>query len=86
MTDELKIQVMDELYFLTAWAELLEKTNLSEFELKEALHSLIDEEMVDQLIYEERHKSFVRVIPTNVDSFSNSSFLNTRKGLLWLHV
>lgn len=86
MTDELKIQVMDELYFLTAWAELLEKTDLSESELKEALHSLIDEEMVDQLIYEERHKSFVRVIPTNVDSFSISSFLNTRKGLLWLHV
>lgn len=86
MTDELKLQVMDELYFLTAWAELLEKTNLSESELKEALLSLIDEELVDQLIYEERHNSFVRVIPTNGDSFKNSSFLNTRKGLLWLHV
>ncbi len=86
MTEELKIQVMDELYFLTAWAELLEKTALSELELKDTLAGLINEELVDQLMYEEEHHSFVRVVPFDMNQFETSSFLNTRKGLLWLHV
>jgi hypothetical protein len=54
--------------------------------LKDALAGLINEELVDQLMYEEEHHSFVRVVPLDMNQFETSSFLNTRKGLLWLHV
>lgn len=80
------IQVMDELYFLTSWTELKSKLTLSPSQLSEVLAHLINEELVEQLNYSETHKEFLRVVPSNRSTFKASSFLNSRKGLLWLHV
>jgi hypothetical protein len=80
------IQVMDEMYFLIEWLELVRKCSMPEAQLFLVLKHLIEEGLVDQLFFAPEHKEFIRVTPFEETKFKESAFLNTRKGLLWLHV
>jgi hypothetical protein len=75
---------MDELYFVCSYHDL--RSRLDETQqslLDDALIELCDKGFVDPLGFE--NGDFIRLDQISIEQLAASSFLNTKKGLLWLH-
>ena len=79
MTDR-EFEIMDELYFVQTFDDLLKSTRLSEFELKEGLNQLIDKGWAKCL------NSLTVEVAAEVTDFENKYknyyYLATKAGLL----
>lgn len=80
--NDTEFRVMDELYFVTAYNELLELTVLDEGLLNKTLFGLIVQGLVHQMKYNANINDFEKLEQADTASFFQSSFVATRQGLL----
>lgn len=79
---DMEFRVLDELYFVTAYHELLELTALEEGQFRETLLGLIDQGLVHQMRYNATINDFERLEQPDRASCLQSSFVASRQGLL----
>ena len=80
--NKLEFDVMDEVYFISSFEQVMENTGAGKEELREVLLSLLQNNFVQQLIYNESLHDFEKLELYNASKMESSSYVATKKGLL----
>lgn len=79
---ETEYRVLDELYFLTSYAELLHQTLLQDDILQITLLTLLHKELITQHRYDSHTGQFELLDLPEPENLPSSGFVASRKGLL----
>lgn len=81
MTD-LEFDLLDELYFVTPFTGLAKAIGQSEHATKDTMRSLLNQEFVSQMAFDDAANDFVRQEPPDLDHPEKYHYLASKKGLL----
>ncbi|MEO6168290.1 MAG: hypothetical protein ABIO46_11770 [Chitinophagales bacterium] len=79
---ESEFLVLDELYFVTSYQEILQEVRMDENSLRSTLISLLEKGFVVQLKYNESMKDFEKLEKPDLPILQHSSYVASRQGLL----
>ena len=74
--------VLDELYFVSSYHEILERITMDEPLFRSALTGLLEKGFIVQMKYDDDHNDFEKLEQPDLTSLERSSFVATREGLL----
>ena len=78
----LEFDVMDEVYFMSSFKQIAANTKASTEELTQTLISLLQNEFIQQLIYNPVINDFEKMDKYDEAQLTTASYVATRKGLL----
>ena len=79
---ELEFQIMDEVYFLCSFQQLLQVLGCDEEKLNDALIDLLRVEMIQQLEFSEENADYLKLETPDFSRIKSCSYVATKKGLL----
>jgi len=79
---EAEWQILDELYFVTSYAELREQAGLPAEQLHAGLCALLQKGWVCQMYFEKEHQDYRRLEQPELNMLDNFAYLATKAGLL----
>jgi len=79
---DLEYRILDELYFLSSFQTLSDNLNEDDAALKEKLKTLLERNLVAQMLYEESLKDYRRLDVPDLAVLEESYFVATKDGLL----
>lgn len=79
---EQEFDILDELYFVISWHELIEVMRCDSAWLKDGLRTLLEKRFVQQFTYSELHHDFVRLNEPDLAHPEQYHYLATKEGLL----
>ena len=80
--NELEFQIMDGVYFLCSFQQLLQMLGCDEEKLNDSLIELLRKELVQQLVFDEEEKDYLKLESPDFARIKNASYVATKKGLL----
>ncbi len=79
---ELEFEIMDELYFLSSFRQIMTNTGADGNELKKAILHLLQQDFIQQHIYNESLHDFEKMDYYDEAKIESASYVATRKGLM----
>jgi len=79
---ELEFEIMDELYFLSSFRQLMTNTGADSNELKVAILHLLQQNYIQQYVFNESLQDFDKLEFYDKSKLESASYVATRKGLL----
>lgn len=79
---EAEFEVLDHTYFVRSFNTIVQKSELSEHIVEDAIKRLLEKGYLHQLYFDSDHSELLRLEPPNFDNLSNYSYLCTKAGLL----
>ena len=79
---ELEQELIDQLFFIMQYAELLKDLQVTEPELDSALHSLLQKGLIDQYQFDSSVHDFVLVSQVELHNLQPYAYLANKEGLL----
>lgn len=77
--------IVEEIYFLTSFQQLIQTIGCSEETLEKDLAHLLSEKMITQFVFDEYLNDYVVTEPVDFSILRKSAFVATKKGLLEHH-
>lgn len=77
-----EFRLMDELYFVTTYRQLLQQLAMEEAEIQAALTSLLNKGFVIQMHYSDSMKDYLKLEQPEFSSIERSAFVASRQGLM----
>jgi len=78
----MEFDVMDEVYFISSFIQIMENTGIETEQLRDVLTNLLQKGFVQQLIYNESLHDFEKMEVYNETQLESASYVATKKGLL----
>jgi hypothetical protein len=79
---DLEFRIIDELYFVTSFNDLTNELGESSAALIQGLRTLLEKELISQLIFEQEQKDYRKLETPDFGSLEHSYFVASKKGLL----
>lgn len=74
-------RLLDELYFVTTYRELVEQLSMEESEVQTTLMGLLNKGFIMQMQYNDNMKDYLKLEQPDFLSIERSSFVASREGL-----
>ena len=78
----IQFQIIDELYFVTSFDDLLREVEIDDIELIGELKTLLQSGWVEQFIFNQEQKNYIKQKHPVFDTISSHAYLATKEGLL----
>ena len=79
---DLEFQIMDEVYFLCSFSQLLSDLGCNEELLNDTLIELLRKDFIQQLEYSEEEGDYIKLDTPDFSKVKACSYVATKKGLL----
>jgi hypothetical protein len=79
---ELEYDILDECYFINSYEEIWLAVQCDKEEFKKIILSLLDRELIQQLLYNEKHNDYDKQEEYNRDMIEAAKYVITKKGLM----
>ena len=79
---DLEFRIIDELYFVTSFNDLLDLMNEDQSKLPDGLKGLLEKELITQLVFDENLKDYRRLDTPDLEALERSCFVASKQGLL----
>jgi len=80
--NELEFQIMDEVYFLCSFQQLLQVIGCDEEKLSDSLIELLKKDFIQQLVFDDDEKDYLKLESPDFSRIKAASYVATKKGLL----
>lgn len=80
--NDLEFQIMDEVYFLCSFQQLLQVIGCDEEKLNDSLIELLNKNFIQQLVFDEDEKDYLKLESPDFSRIKTASYVATKKGLL----
>ncbi|GDX53467.1 hypothetical protein LBMAG27_25140 [Bacteroidota bacterium] len=80
--NELEFQIMDEVYFLCSFQQLLQVFGCNDEKLSDSLVELLKKDFIQQLVFDDDEKDYLKLELPDFSRIKSASYVATKKGLL----
>lgn len=80
--NELEFQIMDEVYFLCSFQQLLQVFGCNDEKLSDSLVELLKKDFIQQLVFDDDEKDYLKLESPDFSRIKSASYVATKKGLL----